>query len=215
MRAADLRVTDHLVTEPEHKALLWRGVLEDTGHPALRVCLADIVRHYDVPTRDPRALARAVQDYVARTIVYMREAPELFVSAPRTLEMGIADCDDQARLVAALLRSAQVPVRLAFAGWCRPEECDGEPGLQHVWAEAWVPPALEKEPRWVALETVRRVPFGWSCAPYYTGLGFRVRLEHLGDESPVDPREHEREGNVQGVRGHAGAVRDPGGPLRW
>ena len=171
-------------SEAQHKALCWGVVQGATGDPRTRGILARIVRDTGVDARDPLALVTAVQAWVNRTIRYVREYPETICAPWVTVEWQIGDCDDMAILLAAVLRTARVPMRLAFGGW-KPR---GEPvPLGHVWSEAWVerakapvPPGVTV-PGWVALETVRERPPGWRATDWRRVQGDCVRLETLGD----------------------------------
>jgi hypothetical protein len=108
------------------------------------------VRKYNVPARDPRKLARAVQLF-AQDIKFFREFPEVIAAPWITSKWGIGDCDDKSRLIAAVLKSFRVPVRLVYLTYKRPKE----PGnVSHVYPEAF----LGNE--WVALESVRVWPLG-------------------------------------------------------
>lgn len=107
----------------------------------------------------PQDLVRALQRYVQKKIAYLREHPETYVHPARTLEWEAGDCDDQASLLASLLRSVKVPARLTFAYWAT-----GPTRRGHVWAEAWIPypKGYGQKGRWVPAETIRAVPLGWD-----------------------------------------------------
>lgn len=160
-------------TEPEQQRLLWRQVERSTGDPRLRGHVADLMRRYAVPARDPEALARAVLDHAQTAIKFVREYPETYASAARTLEWGIGDCDDLSILIASTLRGCRLPCRLVFTGWTR------DPGpipLRHVYPETHLPGR-----GWTALEAVRRVPLGWRADEWKASQGFRTRTARFGD----------------------------------
>lgn len=170
-----------------------------TGDPRLRAELARIIRTDNVPARDPEALARAVQRRV-QSLTYVREDPETWVHPARTLEWGIADCDDMATLCCALLRSARIPCRLGFAGW-RQERSAAPVPLKHVFGGCFV------APQWRALECVRRVPFGFDPVEFYRSKGYQVRVVYEGDELPGELLEVRSRPRVQAPSGE--------GPRRW
>lgn len=165
----------HDVTGDRSKArLLWSLIRRDTGDPRLRAWVAEVCRDEGVSWRDRPAFLAAVQRWCQREIRYVREATETFVAPWRTLEWRIADCDDFARLVCSALRSVAVPARLVCCGWLDAGTTERVP-LRHVYPEAW------DGSRWVALECVRRVPYGWSCVDWRRGRGDRVRVLTKGD----------------------------------
>lgn len=166
-------------TEPEQQRLLWQQIRQSTGDPRLRGHVADLMRRYDVPARDPEALARAVQDHAQTRIKYVREYPETYASAARTLEWGIGDCDDLTILVASTLRGARIPCRAVFVGWSAPGDPPGPIALRHVYPEAHLPGR-----GWTALEAVRRVPLGWRADDWKASQGFRTRTARIGDTAP-------------------------------
>ncbi len=125
-------------------------ILNDVDDPRTRQLGALIVRKYDVPARDPVKLARAVQLF-AQNIKFFREFPEVIAAPWVTSQWGIGDCDDKSRLIAAVLKSFRIPVRLIYLTYKRPKE----PGnVSHVYPEAF----LGND--WVALESVRQWPMG-------------------------------------------------------
>jgi hypothetical protein len=132
------------------------------------------MRQYRVAPRDTAALTRAVQTYEQDHIKYLREHPETYASPARTLEWGVADCDDLTILTCAALRGAKVPCRAAFIGWL-PKGTSGKVPFRHVYPEAWV------DTRWVALEAVRKVPWGWDVGVQKLKQGYRVRRGTIGD----------------------------------
>ena len=125
----------------------------DVEDPRTRQLGALIVRKYDVPARDPRKLARAVQLF-AQNIKFFREYPEVIAAPWVTAHWGIGDCDDKSRLIAAILKSFRIPVRLVYMTYAK----GTEPGnVSHVYPEA----LLDNE--WTALESVRPWPMGKSA----------------------------------------------------
>lgn len=98
--------------------------------------------------RQPRQLARAFQLF-AQKIKFFREYPEYNAAPWVTVAWGIGDCDDKARLIAALLKNFRIPVRLRFANFNT-----GVRKVSHVWPEA------QLDGKWEALESVRPWPLG-------------------------------------------------------
>lgn len=164
------------LSESQQMRRLWEKVLEDTGHPPLVQFLAGLIDVARVPPRDPVRLARAIQLYAARHVKFFRERPERFQQAARTIAWGIGDCDDKARLVAALLRTARVPARLTFMHMVLP----GNKHLGHVFPEAWLTLPAHRA-GWIPLESVREYPMGYNPIIRARERGFVVTTHSIGD----------------------------------
>jgi hypothetical protein len=106
------------------------------------------VRKYNVPARDQRRLARAVQLY-AQSIKFFREFPEVIAAPWVTADWGIGDCDDKSRLIAAVLKSFRIPVRLVFVTY---RKSTGT--VSHVY------PEVQLDGEWLAAESVQTWPLG-------------------------------------------------------
>lgn len=157
---------------------LWSRVQEATGDPRLRGVVAALYQREELPARDNRALARSVQRMVQTHIKFVKEKPETYVHPVRTLSWRIGDCDDQATVVASMLRGCGIPCRLAFVGT---DKGTGQTPISpgHVYTEAQLDP---KRDEWTALETVRAVPMGWDAPAQWRKKGWRtVKLTH-GDK---------------------------------
>lgn len=104
-----------------------------------------------VPPKSPYDEGSAVQDWVRGSIRYTADPVDVeTLQTPLvTVSRGQGDCDDQALLVGALLRSVGYAVRY------RAVALDG-PGLfEHVLAE------MRIGDRWYGVETTEDEPFGW------------------------------------------------------
>lgn len=158
--------------------LLWRPVLEETGHPDVVAVLAEIVGAMPRDAqRDPAKLARAIQVWVQQNIRYVREYPERYQRPTRTLKWRIGDCDDKSPLVATLARTARIPSRLRFGGWGdRPGQ---RPWFRHVYAQSLLPRG------WTTLETVRDVPMGFDAVAWKASKGLEVKTADVGDRGPL------------------------------
>ena len=135
---------------------VWGVVEENTGDPLLMEWAALFLRAYNVPERDPRALARAIQRYSQQHIKFMRERPERFVKPTRTIKWGFGDCDDKSILIATILRSFRVPVRLAFIRFEVRKPNGRSKKISHVYPEVFL------DGRWEALESVHPWELGDS-----------------------------------------------------
>ena len=111
-----------------------------------------ILRSYHAPSRDRIAQAGAVQSWVQANLLYVPEPGDIWMDPLRTLWSGGGDCDDHAIVVASLLGSLRIPARFVVL------RRRGR-GF-HVFVEAGFP---DRNPqRWIAVETVIPVPFGWD-----------------------------------------------------
>lgn len=164
--------------------LLWSRVKQATGSPRLRQHLAELMRDNSIQPRDSVALARAVQAFNQQRIKYLREYPETYASPEKTLEWGVADCDDLTILTCAALRGVKIPCRAVFVG-AAPKGSAGNIPFKHVYPEAWLPSGANttdpKAGHWVALEAVKPVPIGWNFYDEKLKAGFRVRKATIGD----------------------------------
>lgn len=111
---------------------------------------------------DARARARCLLRFVQANVSFAREPVETFQSARVTLERRAGDCDDSARLLAALARCAGIPSRLAFL------QTQGQP--VHVFAELWTGSRYE-----AAETTIRGAELGEDPRAAARRLGVRLR----------------------------------------
>lgn len=163
----------------EQKAALWAPVLEQTGAPELVEVVGQCV--WSLPQekiRDELSLARALQEYVQENVRFVKEFPERYQSPIRTLQYKVGDCDDQAPLLAALLRTVKIPARLCIGGW------GGRPGEPPVWRHIWAQALLPKH-GWTSAETVRRVPLGFDAGEWMASRGFQTARTYVGDSGPL------------------------------
>lgn len=98
----------------------------------------------------PEKLARAIQKFVQKEVRFTREPNETFQSSYVTLVLGAGDCDDHARVVAALGRALGLKVRLATLGR------NGAP--THVAAQFGFP--VKRPTVWLWAETTLKARFG-------------------------------------------------------
>src|SRR5437867_2279877 len=107
--------TEKEITTPiQQRNELWKWVCKWTGNPELVNFAAGLIRKYNVPERNEKALARAVQRFAQTNIKFFRERPERFAGPLRTILWGFGDCDDKSVLIASILRSFRIPIKLKF-----------------------------------------------------------------------------------------------------
>jgi transglutaminase-like putative cysteine protease len=144
-----------------------------TGDPHLVEIAARIIKTLDIPERDNLALARGFQRYVQENIKFFRERPERFVSPVRTAQWGIGDCDDKTILLATLLRSFRLPVRLKFIRFISPKT---KKKVSHVYVQVWI------DNKWITLETVQKWPMGKDGEQILRQKNIPVKVEFHGDK---------------------------------
>jgi Transglutaminase-like superfamily len=132
------------------------NILKDVEDARLRELGAQIIEKYNVPQRSPKQLARAFQLF-GQEIKFFREFPEVNAAPWITAKWKIGDCDDKARLIAALLKSFRIPVRLTYMTFEIVKSDGTKEYKSHVW------PEVNLDDTWVSLESVRPWPMGKSA----------------------------------------------------
>jgi len=102
-----------------------------------------------VTARDQRGLARAVQLH-AQKIKFFREYPEVIAAPWVTDNWGIGDCDDKSRMIAAIMKSFRIPVRLVFVTFKKKAGMT----VSHVF------PEIQLGASWLPAESVQPWPLG-------------------------------------------------------
>jgi hypothetical protein len=153
---------------------LWKIIDNYTGNPVLVEFTAKLIKLNNIPARDEESLARYIQLFVKKHIKFFREYPERWQSPLQTLALGLGDCDDKTILVASILRSFRLPIKLIFL---RFESKDGKK-YSHVF------PKVKLNNRWFALETVQdKFNFGDDPEAMARSKGLKiVSVEEIGDK---------------------------------
>lgn len=136
---------------------------------------AEIIRKADVPARDNRALARAIQVYAQKDLKYFREFPERFQGPLRTLDWGIGDCDCLTIFILSTLRSFRIPGRAKFLRMQLP---NGDK-FSHVYPQVKL--GKKGQEKWFALEAVRPYPLGREPEHVAIRRGLTPIVEIIGD----------------------------------
>jgi transglutaminase-like putative cysteine protease len=156
----------------EQRDEIWKIIDQYTGNPALVNFAAYLIKVENIPARDELALARAVQIFAQHKIKFFREYPERWQSPLQTLALKIGDCDDKTILIASILRSFRIPVRLIFLRFKLPNK---KP-YSHVYPQAKI------NNRWVSLESVQTYfKLGDDPATLAKNKGFNIKTESIGD----------------------------------
>lgn len=155
------------------RKMLWDIINKYTGNPILVDFAAKIIRELNIPERDNLALARGFQQYVQHNIKFFREYPERFASPLRTIQWGIGDCDDKTILLASLLRSFRLPVRLKFIRFIHPNT---KKKVSHVYPQVGI------NGKWLTLETVQQWEIGKDGERLLHERKIPVKVEFHGDK---------------------------------
>jgi len=167
-----------LQTKRDQYSALFNFVRQFTGDPYVIDCVTRIVERMGIPERDEVKLARAVQLVAQKGIKYFREYPERWQSPTRTIKWRVGDCDDKSILIATMLRSFRIPVRLKFVRFVRQEIVKGKPvaiRVAHVYPQAYL------KGEWVAIESVQPWPLGRDPEDVLKSRGYQVESETYGD----------------------------------
>ena len=124
--------------------------------PQIRHRTLEILKGAGVRRPDRTRTARAVFDYVQKTLPYHLESIEQIETPAHTLRnisLG-ADCDGHALLVATLLESVNIPAELVY--WTPPA---GKHPV-HISAAFWT------GTHWENLDTTQEEPMGWTPVGY-------------------------------------------------
>jgi transglutaminase-like putative cysteine protease len=150
---------------------LWNIVNKYTGHPVLVAFAAKLIQKYDIPQRDEKALVQTLHRFVQEYIKYFRENPERFTSPIRVLFWRIGDCDCKTGVLASMIRSFRIPVRLKIIRF----RLKGR-RVAHIYPQAKI------KNEWWSLETVNKWPMGADVATYLTKKNIPFKVEYVGDE---------------------------------
>jgi hypothetical protein len=130
---------------------IWKGIQD----PKIQQLASRILEEYDVPSRDWEAESRAVFEWVRSNIRYTRdpEGLELFRKPLRTVQLGIADCDDMSILICALLGTIGHTLLLRVIG-----VSSNDP--EHIYPVDLLPPGDSTYA--LALDATRPESMGWE-----------------------------------------------------
>ena len=133
----------------ETVALMIESVERSLRLPDLRLLTLKILQGAGAPDRDGLAQARAVFAWIVKNIRYVRDAigVEVLQQPEITVKVRAGDCDDHTALVAAMLRSIGLPVRIKVIG-TTPDT------FRHVFPEVFT------GEKWLPMDTTAQRPFG-------------------------------------------------------
>lgn len=130
---------------------IWKGIQD----PKIQQLASRILEEYDVDARDWEGESHAVFEWVRSNIRYTRdpEGLELFRKPLRTIQLGLADCDDMSILICALLGTIGHTLLLRVIG-----VTSNEP--EHIYPVDLLPPGNPDHA--IALDATRPEPMGWE-----------------------------------------------------
>lgn len=164
--------TKDIGTYKEQRQELWQIINDYTGNPVLVEFASKLIRLNNIPARDEKSLVRYIQLFAQQKIKFFREYPERWQSPLQTLSLGIGDCDDKTILVACILRSFRIPIKLVFLRFSKP----GKESYSHVYPRAKI------DNKWISVETVRNeFRLGDDPETMAKNKGFTVTTETIGD----------------------------------
>lgn len=122
----------------------------------IRRLAANILMEYSVPHRDWKGETTAIFHWVRQNIRYTRDPAgiELFQKPTRTIELGIADCDDLSILICSLLGSIGHVCQLRTIGITEIGQAE------HIYPLDLLPPSFPTE--YIALDASRPEEMGWE-----------------------------------------------------
>jgi len=140
--------------------LVAQQIREGSESPVIRQLLSQLLTgrsaaQWDVPEKNDRAEIEKVFSFVRDNIRYTGDITtvETLQRAERTLQLKIADCDDQVILAGALLRAAGFSVALKVVAVASDE-------YEHIYLLIGLPRAAPSQ--WLAFDTTEKQPLGWE-----------------------------------------------------
>lgn len=114
-------------------------------------------KEWCIKERDWDGEVKALFNAFQKRVRYTRDIDgiDTYQSPRRTLEMGVADCDDGAISLASALKSAGYPVKFRVIRTKRAADWD------HIYTVVGLPPG--NPTRWVSLDASARKPAGWEA----------------------------------------------------
>lgn len=122
----------------------------------MRALVGNIISPSPCKQKDYKCYLGSILDWVRANIKYVRDPETLdtFQTAQRTLELGIADCDDFSILIATMLKSIGIPVIFKVVS------TDGIT-YSHIYPLAGLPP--HKPEKWIAIDATIDKPLGYEA----------------------------------------------------
>ena len=153
-----------------------RLVEHDLQRPQLRLLATRILRRHAIPSKHHLAEARALYNYVVRTVRYQKDpiGLETVQSPTVTLQLRAGDCDDHSGLLAGLAAAVGIPARFRVVGYA-------DDHIVHIFPEVFV------KGRWLAADTTEPGHgFGWrpKALPYERVYNLTGEVQAMAGANP-------------------------------
>lgn len=171
----------HVGECPSNRAavhLLDRLAWIDSRRPEI----GELAREVSSGAKNDRDAARMIHAWVRAHVPFVPEDVETFRNPAEALELG-GDCDDSARLVAALARALAIPAELVFLEQTFAADDHVVARIAGRWAECTIPARFGEHPYAAA----RRLGVSSSSARRRDGLaGIGAQIVKVSPPSPRD-----------------------------
>lgn len=136
-------------TIPATMAEMWKKIADPGSQMATYAMARHLIQH--VPQKALLHEANALFSFVQNHIRYVRDPHniEALQTPAATLQLKSGDCDDKTILLAALLLSIGIPVKLIVGGFVKGR-------YTHVWLRAGI------RSNWVPMDPTEPRPMGWE-----------------------------------------------------
>ena len=155
---------------------IGRLVEYDLQRPQLRLLATRILRRHAIPSKHHLAEAKALYNYVVRTVRYQKDpiGLETVQSPTVTLQVRAGDCDDHSGLLAALAAAVGIPARFRVVGYT-------DDHIVHIFPELFV------NGRWLPADTTEPGRgFGWrpTSLPYERVYNLTGEVQAMAGANP-------------------------------
>lgn len=136
-------------TIPATMLRMWQQIHDALSQIAVYSAARQITRH--LPQKAVAQEANALFQFVQKNIRYVRDPHlvEALQTPSATLQLKTGDCDDKTILLASLLLSIGIPVKLIVGGFVKGR-------YTHVWLRA------KLKNQWVAMDPTEPFAMGWE-----------------------------------------------------
>lgn len=136
-------------TIPATLVEMWKKIGDAGSRLAVYTTSRHLIQH--LPQKAVLQEAQALFDFVQNNIRYVRDPHQIeaLQTPAATLQLKSGDCDDKTILLAALLLSIGIPVKLIVGGFVKGH-------YTHVWLRAGIRSC------WISMDPTEPRPMGWE-----------------------------------------------------
>jgi hypothetical protein len=136
-------------TIPATMMEMWKKIADPDSQMAVYTTARHLVKN--IPQKALMMEAQALFNFAQKNIRYTRDPYQIeaLQTPAATLQLKTGDCDDKTILLAALLLSIGIPVKLIVGGWTKGR-------YSHVWLRAGIRNC------WVSMDATEPHPMGWE-----------------------------------------------------